>query len=430
MAVAARFLLKNIDKEWGSSRMTKKPLAVMMVCGLFYASGAAAQQSGDQPQGQETKPPTQVAAETAPAQETGVGFVDKAKSWADEHQILERISGDVDGWYPRLGGMTRGGGFAFGPGYRFHMNDVLVDMSVALSTKTYKAADVRVRWFRAFDDRFEFWTNYRYEDFPQEDYFGPGSSSLKSNRTSYDFDSNQIRAVGLFRPVPWLRVGSEIGYTTPDIGAGSDSQFPSIEEVFTEPEAPGLLQQPGYLHTTFFADVDYRDQRQRPRSGGFYHVALGVWNDRTLQQYDFKRFDANVNQYVPLDAGKKHVLLGRVGLSYVNNDSGSRVPFYFLPYVGGVDTVRSFHEFRFRDENALWMTAEYAYTMMKWVSVAAFVDGGKVARDWQDVRPADLKPGYGFGVRVHSNKQTFARIDLGTGGGEGWQLYLKLGPSF
>ena len=159
-------------------------------------------------------------------------------------------------------------------------------------------------------------------------------------------------------------------------------------------------------------------------------VAVGLWNDRTLEQYDFKRFDANFSQWVPFDVDKKHVVLGRIGLSYVNNETGSRVPFYFLPYVGGVDTIRSFHEFRFRDENALWMTAEYAYTPMKWFSVATFIDAGKVASDWQDVRPTGLERGYGFGVRVHSNKQTFARIDLATGGGEGWKLFLKLGPSF
>ena len=51
---------------------------------------------------------------------------------------------------------------------------------------------------------------------------------------------------------------------------------------------------------------------------------------------------------------------------------------------------------------------------MKWVSVATFIDAGKVAPDWQDIRALpDLKHGYGFGVRVHSNRQTFARIDVG-----------------
>jgi len=31
------------------------------------------------------------------------GFVEKAKHWAEDHQIVERLNGDVDGWYPRLG---------------------------------------------------------------------------------------------------------------------------------------------------------------------------------------------------------------------------------------------------------------------------------------------------------------------------------------
>ncbi len=67
---------------------------------------------------------------------------------------------------------------------------------------------------------------------------------------------------------------------------------------------------------------------------------------------------------------------------------------------------------------------------MKYVSLAAFFDAGKVSADWQDIDLGDMKTGYGFGVRVHSEKQTFARIDIGTGGGEGWQMFFKFGPSF
>ena len=72
------------------------------------------------------------------------------------------------------------------------------------------------------------------------------------------------------------------------------------------------------------------------------------------------------------------------------------------------------------------MTAEYDWTLMKWVSLATFIDAGKVAPDWQDIRASGLKHGYGFGARVHSNKQTFARVDVGAGGGEGWRVFLEL----
>jgi outer membrane protein assembly factor BamA len=343
---------------------------------------------------------------------------------------MKRLNGDVDGWYPRFGGMTRGGGFAVGPGYRLHWHDVLIDLSAGMSTKTYKAADVKVRWLKALNDRIELWTSYRYEDFPQEDYFGLGSTSLQSNRTSYDFDGNQVRAFGLFKPVSWLHIGTQLGYMAPDVGEGTDPNYPSIEQIFSDAQAPGLVEQPSYLETTFFTDIDYRDHPGRPRSGGFYHLSMGLWNDRTFERYDFKRFDANVSQYVPLDTDKRHVLMGRVGVAYTNNSAGSRVPFYFLPYVGGVDTIRAFHEFRFRDENALWMTAEYDLALSKWVTVATFIDAGKVAHDWEDIGLTDLKQGYGFGVRVHSDRQSFARVDVGSGGGEGWRVFLKVGPTF
>ena len=409
--------------------MATRLSATIAILALITTPSATAQQDRVQPQEPDPNATTQAVAEEVP-QPDEVSFIDKAKEWAQEHQIIERLNGDVDGWYPRLGGMTRGGGFALGPGYRFHAGNVLIDLSAGISTKTYMAADVKVRWLQAFDERLELWTNYRYEDFPQEDYFGRGLTSIRSNRTSYDFDSIDFAALGLFKPVSWLHLGAEVGYMSPDIGAGTDSKYLSIEQIFSDADSPGLVEQPNYMHTTYFAEIDYRDQRGRPRSGGFYHVALGLWNDRTLDLYDFKRFDANVSQWMPFDGAKKHVVLGRVGMSYVNNDTRSRVPFYFLPYVGGVDTVRSFHEFRFRDENALWMTAEYAFTPVKWVSLATFIDAGKVAPDWQDIRPSGLKRGYGFGVRVHSNRQTFARVDFCTGGSEGWQVFLKLGPSF
>ena len=104
------------------------------------------------------------------------GFVAKMRRMADELQLEERLNGEIDGWYPRLGGMTRGSGFALGPGYRVHPfgGPVLVDVSAGLSIKGYQAADAKVRWIQAWGDRLEFWTDARYEHFPQEDFYGMG----------------------------------------------------------------------------------------------------------------------------------------------------------------------------------------------------------------------------------------------------------------
>jgi hypothetical protein len=188
------------------------------------------------------------AASAAAAQDSGDGFVDKAKNWAEEHQLAERLSGDVDGWYPRLGGMTRGSGFALGPGYRLHLGTVRVDASTALSTKMYKAVDLNVRWIQLYDDRLELWTDYRFEDFPQEDFWGLGAASPEDGRTSYDFDSHDVSLLGLVRPVPWFRAGANLALKWPSIGPGRDERYPSTEQLFSDVEAPGLVSQPTYLH--------------------------------------------------------------------------------------------------------------------------------------------------------------------------------------
>lgn len=361
----------------------------------------------------------------------GPGFKERAERWAKKYQIVGRLNGDVDGWYPRLGGITRGSGFALGPGYRTHLpGGIRADLSAGFSTKSYKAVDARVRWLQAREGRFELWTDYRFEDFPQEDFFGRSLASSPATRTSYDFGSQDLTARGVVRPfTPW-RIGVAIGLMRPDIAPGSDRNYPSIEQVFSDTDAPGLAAQPTFLHTTLYTTIDSRDQPGNPHSGGFYQAAFGIWNDRTLEQYDFRRFDTQAVHYVPITSSRTHVISGRVGISYVNNAPGERVPFYFLPYVGGRDTVRSFPEFRFKDENAFWMNLEYKWTFIEYLSAVVFADGGEVRVNWEDIDPRGLKKGYGLGLHVHTKKVTLAKLHVGTGGGESWQVFFNLGTTF
>jgi outer membrane protein assembly factor BamA len=375
------------------------------------------------------EPPDRAAIE---AQEPGSGsFVDKAGDFARKHQIIERLNGDVDGWYPRLSGMTTGSGLALGPGYRTHVFDdhVLLDVSAAISTKAYKAVDANARWLQAFGDRLELWTDYRYQNFPQEDFFGLGVDTTLALRTNYALTSHDISARGLFNARPWLRVGLNLGYFMPTIGRGRDRNYRSTELVFNDAEAPGLFEQPEFLHSTVFGEVDYRDVKGNPRSGGFYRVAFGVWDDTTLDRYDHHRFDGEAAHFIPVST-TKHVIANRVGFSYVNNSTGQRVPFYVLPYVGGHDTVRGYKEFRFKEENALWINTEYRYAALKYVDLALFFDAGEVQPDWEDIDFGGLRTAYGFGFRFGTAKRVFARLDIGMGGGEGRQIFFKMGPSF
>ena len=165
---------------------------------------------------------------------------------------------------------------------------------------------------------------------------------------------------------PWLRVGADVGYYVPAVRHGRDDHLRTIEAVFTDATAPGLARQPHFVHDSVFAEVDSRDAHGFPRRGGFYHVAYALWNDRTLEEYNFRRFDIVGSQF--LSVSPSDVIALRLALTYANNAPGDRVPFYLMPYVGGGDTVRSFREFRFRDENAGTFNVELRHKIHSMVS--------------------------------------------------------------
>ena len=361
----------------------------------------------------------------------GGGFVSRVKGYLTKDKEPRDETVDRVGFYPRIGGLTTGSGLALGAGYRTHLFNTpfYADVSGVVSTKRYLGLDGRLRLPSPAPRRLELWATAALRRFPQEDYFGLGEDSAIALRSNYTINSTDFGGEAIVHLTPWMQVGTDVGYFQPMIKAGTDSNYPTITEVFTDVTAPGLAEQPDYLHYGVFTAVDYRDARGNPRSGGFYRASLSNWDGREAG-YDFRRFDGELNQYVPLGS-PRHVLVGRVGASLVNNTTGDRVPFYVFPYVGGSNTVRSYREFRFREENAMYLTGEYRFGLMKYVQLVAFADAGKVARNWEDIVTLDdLKKGYGGGVRAGTSSRTFARLDVGTGGGEGRRIFLKFFPSF
>jgi hypothetical protein len=356
--------------------------------------------------------------------------IEKALLYIEEHRIIERLT-IADGWYPRIGGLTTGGGFAGGAGYRKHLFDdqLFLNTSAAISTKAYKEFLAHASYPALWNGRIEVGGNFRWRDFPQEDYFGIGPDSRLETRSNYAIESTDVSGLVALKPLPWLRVGSEVGLLDPDIGPGTDPRMPSTELVFTDVEAPGLLEQPTFLYKNVFVSVDYRDQPGNARSGGLWRATYGAWNDRNLNQFDFGRFDFEASHFFPI-FDKKRVFAARAVVSYVNNDPGNRVPFYFLPYIGGSDSVRSFREFRFRAENAVFFNIEYRWEAFSGLDMGLFFDAGEVREDWQDIDFQDLKTGYGVGFRFNNYKNVFMRLDIGTGGGEGTRMFLKFSKAF
>jgi outer membrane translocation and assembly module TamA len=110
-------------------------------------------------------------------------------------------------------------------------------------------------------------------------------------------------------------------------------------------------------------------------------------------------------------------------------DQGSEVPFYLMQTLGGTDMLRGFRDFRFRDKNLIYLSAEYRWEAAPAVELAAFYDTGKVASERSDLGFNHLRHGFGAGIRFKTFRRVVLRIDVGHSE-EGTFAHIALGPSF
>jgi hypothetical protein len=136
-----------------------------------------------------------------------------------------------------------------------------------------------------------------------------------------------------------------------------------------------------------------------------------------------------LRQYASVLA-ERRVLAVRGWLSTTDVDPGGRVPFYYLPALGGNDTLRGFRAFRFRGPHAMLLQAEYRFEIWAGLDGAAFYDTGKVAERRADLNTTALERDYGFGFRFNTNDGIIMRVDAAFGSRDGRHLHIVFGSLF
>ena len=106
------------------------------------------------------------------------------------------------------------------------------------------------------------------------------------------------------------------------------------------------------------------------------------------------------------------------------------MPFFFMPTLGGNDTLRGFREYRFRGPHAILAQAEYRWEIWSGFDGALFYDAGKVADQRSDLNFKDLESDYGFGFRFNTNNGVMFRVDAAFGSKDGNHLYIVVGGVF
>lgn len=360
------------------------------------------------------------------------GKIEKALLFIEREDPLRKIA-PRNGFFVRYGyaGKPIGSGIGASAGFRHDLFErrarVLAQAGATWRRYRMVRGDFSLPYLAG--DRVELGIEASDWHNPQEDFFGLGASSSKSDRVSFLFDRRELQARAVVRPHRGLQAGVRFGRMDVSVGPGRDPRFPSIERRFGEADAPGLSEQPDFSYGELFAAMDHRDQPGNPRAGGYYGVTWRQYSDRDFGRYSFRVLDTDVQHFLPI-FDKKRVVALRGRLMTTTADAGQLTPFYFRPTVGGSDTLRSVRDFRFRDNNALAINVEYRWEAFSGLDMALFADGGKVAARAADLDLGDLEHAYGIGFRFNTHRSVFLRLDVGIFGAETPRLFVKFNKVF
>jgi Omp85 superfamily domain len=273
---------------------------------------------------------------------------------------------------------------------------------------------------------FNLYFDGRYRDYPREDFYGIGPSTLESGRADYRLKEWQYEGVVRFQ-LGHLSLMGRGGMLHTSIGPGLDSSFDDVDDVYTDFSAPGLTPTLDLLHLGGGAWLDFRDQRDNPHRGASLGVLYSRFDDRH-DRFSFDRYVADAREYVPLGTDRLVLALHEVGAAD-RPDSGNQVPFYLEHTLGGSRFLRGYKPFRFRDEKLMALSGELRVEVHPKVELAFFYDAGKVFPRMADFDFDHLQTSYGAGIRLKSSKKVRVRVDVGHSR-EGTEVHVKLGPAF
>lgn len=347
-----------------------------------------------------------------------------------DKRYLERFGSGYKGFRPKLGDMVVGSGFAFGPEYfreDIRNGEITLRASAQTSTRGYLKMDTEVTLPRLVNSRINLDLRATYRNYGGIDYYGPGPESAETGRSNYRLEDTTIETVLTLKPSRHIRLGPSLAYLNINVGPGTrTSRFISADKQF--PNVPGMNQQTDFLRTGVYAQFDYRDNPLGPKNGGNYVINYSWFNDQKLNQFNFRRLDIDLQQYIGFFNRTRVIALRAKGV-FTDTDRGDQVPFYLQPFLGGANDLRGYRNFRFSDRNMILLNAEYRWEIFAGLDGAIFADAGKVSPRRGLTNFKDLESSVGFGFRLNARNSTFMRIDTAFSH-EGFRLWFQFNDIF
>ncbi len=333
---------------------------------------------------------------------------------------------EPSGFYPYFGSVYSGGGFTLGAGYcQFTGDRTRWTVAGLYSAKGYKLFEGAAISPGHFAGRLDLRSRIGWRDATQVPYHGLGLDSPQDADSAFRLRQTYVGGDVVARAnVAFVR-----GSTTYEhFAIGSPAGYkPSVEAIHDATTAPGVGENPSYLHTEVSAGVDWRPAADYARSGGLYAV--------TLHRYlgiegveGFSRIDTEIVQHIPIL--RENWVISLRGLLQATPGDTDVVPYFLLPSLGSGSTLRGYSSWRFRDRNAVLTSAEFRWIPSRLaLDLAFFYDAGRVAPRLSGLTLDSLVYDYGIGVRFHGPISTPLRIEIARGQ-EGTRLVFAASSAF
>jgi hypothetical protein len=352
--------------------------------------------------------------------------------------------------HPIIKSVGPGGGF--GPGIAFspkqRANEPWLFRVEALVTpRRYWNTEATFEYTAA---RFHAEAYARARELTRLDFYGIGRDTLLDAQSSFRYSD---RTVGGLASIPLsvsrtgIRIGGRIEGIFPDVGPGKNPDVPSIEQAFTDADAPGLLVQPNFAAYSGFVILQFPDDlNQLTRRGADVRASYTSFQENGGDAFDFDRLTLEAQQRFRGLRDSDKLTLHQL-YSSASAASGSRVPFYLQQTLGGSGDVRSFNDeilgsdaskvtlrgfrdLRFRGPHLLLLQAEYRFKIAGPVDATVFLDAGTVSARRANLKLSELARSSGFSLSVMTIDATAVRVDVGFGGREGAHVFFSVGPIF
>jgi hypothetical protein len=352
------------------------------------------------------------------------------RNWVEERLLRIEQAGGFNvarGFFVTFGDIKQGSSLAMGPAYgKTFTNEAVVIAKAAYSIREFKLAQLFAQAPPMARGRLIVNGRARWQDAPELAVYPLGPRSPKT-RANYSETKTELSGQALFAPVPFVRLGAGASVEKFDTGGASSSRHPSVEQLFSVPEMPGIGADPEYFHSFVTAGLDSREGLGFSRSGTQLQATLHDYRQQNDGPWSFRRLDGIARQMIPILHGN-WVLDLSVRASTTDADAGNEVPFFLMPDLGGASELRGFSNYRFRDRHSIIATAEYRWYVQEYAEMAIFYDAGKVVPRKGDLDFSGLKSDVGIGLRFHTPRTTVLRFEVARSN-EGLRLIFGFGAA-